>query len=73
MQNVKKDKNLWIHDQKGKERQISLQSVPKANAFLSVWCSSMSIRHKFYKTIESGERGQKVLFLTFGFVCTSCA
>lgn len=38
MQNVEKDKNLWILDQKGKERQIAFQSVPRANAFLSVWC-----------------------------------
>jgi len=71
MQNVEKDKNLWIHDQKGKERHIAFQSVPRANALLSVWCCSMSIVCKFYRIIGSGERGQKVRFLTFGFVCTS--
>lgn len=60
MQNVEKDKNLWIHDQKGKKKQIALQFVPKADAFLSVWHCSMSTIHKFYKTIESGNRGQKV-------------
>lgn len=46
MQNVAKDKNLHIHDQKGIERQIAFQFVPRANAFLNVWHCSMSIIHK---------------------------